>query len=451
MRKSAVQKSYEISDAKISFVSLVDKAANKKQFLITKAEDGKANFTTYGRILKVDADNHYVTGIVYEPMVEDSHGNFMTEEEIQKSAYWFAKNGDKVDIQHSFEELAEAAVVENWVTKSETTIEGETITKGTWLMTVEITNSDVWDQIQKGELTGFSMGGVGKYSTEDVDLENIEKGDKPMSGDGKEKLTLVQKIAKAMGFEVVAKGEFLDSYNSKKKSSLFWNAWYTLEELLCRWDWYDDKYKFESDEEKIREALSEFTTIVTDILTLESVTKSLALDKNSDVIKKAEPVIKAGKKMSAKNKETLDSIVDAISKFKAEFETNNEEEEESEVKKEDFDQIEKMVTDVVTKALGKEAPAPAPAASPVVKAEEKSVEITADAIQKMVEAAVAKALGEEPEQKEVEKSDALTADAVQEMITKALAPVLKARGLSSNLNDEDVITKSEEHYLHGIL
>ena len=51
MRKG-LKKAYEITDAKISFVSLVDKAANKRQFLLKKADDGKASFTTYGRIIK---------------------------------------------------------------------------------------------------------------------------------------------------------------------------------------------------------------------------------------------------------------------------------------------------------------------------------------------------------------------------------------------------------------
>ena len=42
-----IAKAYAITDAKISFVSLVDKAANKKQFLITTSEDGAANFATF--------------------------------------------------------------------------------------------------------------------------------------------------------------------------------------------------------------------------------------------------------------------------------------------------------------------------------------------------------------------------------------------------------------------
>ena len=132
---ASVEKATEIKNARIQFVSLVDKAANKRQFLLKKANDGKASFTTYGRIVKTDTENHYVTGIVYEPMEEDSHGDYMTEDEITKAAYYFAKNGDKVDLQHSFEPLDGATVVENWITKADFKIDNEEIRKGTWLMT----------------------------------------------------------------------------------------------------------------------------------------------------------------------------------------------------------------------------------------------------------------------------------------------------------------------------
>ena len=126
----SLKKAYEITDAKIQFVSLVDKAANKRKFLIKKEAGGRATFTTYGRIVKADAENHYVTGIVYEPMTEDSHGNFMTEAEITKAAYYFAKNGSKVDLQHSFEPMDGAAVVESWIAKADFDFGGETIKKG---------------------------------------------------------------------------------------------------------------------------------------------------------------------------------------------------------------------------------------------------------------------------------------------------------------------------------
>ena len=137
-----ITKAIEITDAKITFVSLVDKAANQRQFLITKANDGNASFSTLGKILKVDDTTHYVTGIVYEPLVEDADGNYMTEDEIRKAAHWFAKHGDKVDIQHSFVAADGLTVVENYIAPCDMTIGDNAIVKGTWIMTVEVENTE---------------------------------------------------------------------------------------------------------------------------------------------------------------------------------------------------------------------------------------------------------------------------------------------------------------------
>ncbi|MGN1086494.1 MAG: XkdF-like putative serine protease domain-containing protein, partial [Porcipelethomonas sp.] len=110
-----------ISNAKINFISLVDKAANKKSFLIAKAENGKAAFATFGKIVKTDSENHFVTGIVYEPMSVDTQGDYMTAEEIQKAAHWYAKNGTGVDVQHDEKKLDGACVVESWIAKADFT------------------------------------------------------------------------------------------------------------------------------------------------------------------------------------------------------------------------------------------------------------------------------------------------------------------------------------------
>lgn len=411
-----IKKAKEIYDAKISFVSLVDKAANKRQFLIAKEKGGAATFQTFGKILKTDDTNHYVTGVVYEPMTEDSHENYMTEEEIQKAAYWFAKNGDKVDIQHSFEEMDGATVVETFVAKSDMKIAGEEIKKGTWIMTVEVSDSDIWEKIEKKDITGFSMGGVGKYAAQDIDLKNVQKG----NTDENEKTGLLKKLAKAMGLEVVQKGTMKEQYNEKQKSTSFWNAMNTMQDLLCKghWDYFSDRYiyDFEQDDSKIKEVLSEFTEITTEILSSGNIVKALlmgAADK---------PVEKAGKKMSGKNKEKLDSLCAAFDDFKREF-NEDEEEEEEEVKKEE---IEKIVTDSVTKALGE-----------ITGNIQKDVtetatedQITAADVGNIVEDAVAKALSP---------------------INEALAPILKSRGLPANLNNQQAVEKQEDqHYMKGM-
>ena len=275
-----VEKAIEISDAKIQFVSLVDKAANKRQFLITKADDGQAQFSTLGKILKVDAETHYVTGIVYEPLIEDAHGNFMTESEIRKAAFWFAKNGDKVDLQHSFEQVEGVTVVETYVAPSDMEVEGQPVIKGTWLMTVEVENADVWNKVQKGEVTGFSMGGIGKYSETETDLTATV-----------EKRGLFKKLAELFGFDVVEKGEVKERYEKSAKYNNFWNAFYSLQDTLLKYNWENDRGEFETDEAVIREALTEFSDIIMAVLAAPNV--MMALAENA-------PVEKAGKKSAVK-------------------------------------------------------------------------------------------------------------------------------------------------------
>lgn len=455
--KKSLNKAYEITDAKIQFVSLVDKAANKRQFLLKKADDGQATFTTYGRIVKADADNHYVTGIVYEPMAEDSHGNFMTEEEITKAAYWFAKNGDKVDLQHSFDPLEGAAVVENWIAKADFDIDGEAIQKGTWLMTVEVTDESVWEGIEKGDITGFSMGGLGNYSEEDVELDNVSKQQETSERKG-----LLKQLAKALGLNVVEKGAMAELYEERSKGTLFWNAFNSLEEVLYKYDNITGRWQYETNEDKVRECLEDFNQIISDILTgKESITKAIQTDR---------PVEKAGKKMSGKNRETLQGIYDNLGTFLAEFDEKTDDpekiepedddnakskKEEKEVTKQEIEEIvAKSVAVAVAKASGNDDEEKDDKTTPGAKDKEdeekevkKSEEITSEKIDAMVQAAVEKAF--KPQQETV------TAEQVQEMIAKAVQqavePVLKSNGLPSNLNGNGTVEKAEEHYLHGIL
>lgn len=469
MRKG-LRKAYEITDAKIQFVSLVDKAANKRQFLLKKEAGGRATFTTYGRIVKADAENHYVTGIVYEPMAEDSHGNFMTEDEITKAAYYFAKNGNKVDLQHSFEPLDGAAVVESWISKADFEIDGEAIQKGTWLMTVEVADESVWDGIEKGEITGFSMGGLGNYSEEDVDLDSVSKQETS------EKKGVLKQLAKLLGMDLVEKGAMAELYEERSKGTLFWNAFNSLEEILYKYDPITGRWLYEADESRVRECLEEFGQIITSILVGgESITKAIQTDRPA-------AVEKAGKKMSGKNRETLAGIYESLGAFLKEFDDPEPEEDDPDEKdgekteepgsddgsetktekdKEDKEvtkqEVETIVQAAIEKAFGGSAqqatpPAAQSGAGAVEKAEGKEntapAELTQEAIEKMVGEAITKAMA--PQQ-----AEHITVEQVQEMITtaveKAVDPVLKSRGLPSNLGSSVEKATGEEHYLHGIL
>ena len=425
-----IAKAYEISNARINFVSLVNKAANKHQFLIVKADDGNATFQTFGRIVKADTESHYVTGIVYEPMVEDSQGNYMTEEEIAKAAHWFMKNEGSVDIQHCFKKADGCEVVEIYVAKSDMEIDGQPIKKGTWLMTMEISNADVWDSISKGDITGYSMGGVGAYSLEDVELP-VEKQEEPKG--------IFKKLAKAMGFEVVEKGAVKNQYNRRIKSDNFYTAWSALSNVLDGEKFNPEtgqyEYGYTDDEDVIRAALSDFNDIVTNLLTGNvSIVKSL-----EKAAKEAPaPIIKAGKSLSSKNLSALKGIHESLGSFLSDF----EEEPENNINKEDdtmtHEEVQNIVGEEVKKAMepiAKQLEAITKSAEPTTPetAAPEMGDVSADSIAKMVGEEVQKAM---------------------EPVTKMLEPLMKSRSLPGNLNDApgSAVTKSEAepHYMTGM-
>lgn len=459
-----VKKAKEITDARISFVSLVDKAANKRQFLIVKDEEGKAAFTTYGKIIKTDSESHFVTGVVYEPMVEDAHGNYMTADEIAKAAYWFAKNGNRVDLQHNFVSADGTAVVESWIAKSDSNIGGADIKEGTWLMTVEITDDDLWQSIEKGEITGLSMGGLGVFSKEDTELSEAS-------------------VKKSKGR--VTKGAVADSYKQVNISSSFWNAFDALRNGLYSYNGYTGVYTYQTDESKIKEALEDFNGIITELLTdaSQSLTKSLFDCKPTP---EAGRIEKSGRTLSAKNRAALQNLYDDLGTFLADAdaekdkpggETGTEEDKqhdgEEKGKKPGDDnsaettkktkttkegktmtksEAEKLVQDAIAKALGQQTEQTHAA---VTKAEDE--EITPDFVQKAVDAAIKKALGQQEQEQKQEQEQQLTkADLegfIEAIVKKSVAEVRGSRANPTNLNDASgIVQKSaDQHYLHGIL
>ena len=410
---SKVQKAIAIYDAKIQFVSLVDKAANLKQFLVTKQADGEAQFSTYSKILKIDQAAHYITGIVYEPMAEDAHGNYMTEDEIRKAAYWFAKNGDKVDLQHSFESADGLVVVENYVAPCDMTIGDTPVVKGTWVLTVECSNEAVWQAVKKGKLTGFSMGGFGKYSEEDVALEDVTKA----GGDNAaEKTSLFKRLGKFLGLDLVEKGEVMDT---------------------------------EPDSADVKAV-------------------SLPVSKTGRKMSGAN---------KAKLDEIFQAFSAFKSAFDESEDGEDAGEGEEVTKKEEHDmnraETEALVNEAITKALTeagirKAAPAaseqpPAPQAPPEANVQ-KQGEVPAGVpappapdmeamISKAAENAVKKVLLEAGIIEEVPDPDApVTKAEIEQIVSDALAPMMKAFSLPQNLNDARPVEKGGDvHYLHGLL
>ncbi|NCT26525.1 phage portal protein [Bacillus subtilis subsp. subtilis] len=157
----------ELVNAKITHVSYVDKAANQKQFFFMKSEK-QPDFQKEIKVLAKEADEQkLVYGIVYEPDTVDAHGDFMTAAEIEKAAHGFLKDAREIDKQHDFHGGV-GEVVESYVAPADFEMNGETIKKGSWVLVTKA-SEEVWEQIKKGEITGYSMAGT---------AETIEKQEK---------------------------------------------------------------------------------------------------------------------------------------------------------------------------------------------------------------------------------------------------------------------------------
>lgn len=302
----------ELINAKITHVSYVDKAANQKQFFFVKSEKQNDFQKEIKVIAKADDAQRLVYGIVYEPNVADAHGDYMTPEEIEKAAHGFLKDAREIDKQHDFQGGV-GEVVESYIAPSDFEMGDEVIRKGSWVLVTKASD-EIWEQIQKGEITGYSMAG-----TADIGKQEDHK---PAS-DEKGLFSLLKYF--------FSKGEVKNRYDKGRMRREFWAAQDALNSVLYKWDSYDDE-DLETDPDKVRSALQDFVEITQEIL----LTDDLAGIQTDP----PEEVAKAGRKFSATNLTELKNARAAIDNLLSQA----EEKEEEDVNKED---LQKMLDDTI--------------------------------------------------------------------------------------------------------
>lgn len=157
--------SRKLSNVTVTHISFVDKAANKRKFFLMKGIEDSNFDTEVKTIVKSGDPEKLVYGVVYEPDVRDAHDDFMSVEDIEKAAHTFMENYQHIDKQHDFETHA-GKVVESYIAPVDMTIENEVITKGTWILVTKATD-DIWEAIQKGEFTGYSLAGTAEVTEQE--------------------------------------------------------------------------------------------------------------------------------------------------------------------------------------------------------------------------------------------------------------------------------------------
>lgn len=275
----------EITNLIPSHVSIVDKAANKRSFLLTKSEKAPNVTTQVEYIVKEDESQQIVYGIVYEPDVEDAHGDFMTAAEIEKAAHIFMKEYQNIDKQHDFESEV-GKVIESYIAPADFEIGGQQVTKGSWVMAVKV-EDEMWELIQKGEFTGFSLAGM---------AELIERSaPAPIEDEEKGLLHLMKSLIRR-----VSKGEIKDDIeNARPLNDVNTAAWRFSDVVDSeRWSWKPDVSRIKAAYDDLGEyvnALGEGVTKsqgeeVTD-MTQEQIEKLLA-ENNANLLKSMQDLLK---------------------------------------------------------------------------------------------------------------------------------------------------------------
>jgi methyl-accepting chemotaxis protein len=368
----------ELRDVEVEFVSYVDSAANKRTFLLTKSENSNPTWNKEVKLLTKaeDGEKMLVYGVVYEPSTDeelrlDSHNDYMTAEEIERAAHRFMLKAQKIDTQHDFEAGA-GKVVESYIAPTDFEIGGQQVVKGSWILVTKAT-PEIWESIKKGEYTGYSLAGTataiekGGEKVEKEQLQNEEE--QPLAKSDDEVRGFFHAIKQYFtGKEPVQKGEVADKFNAYTKDNSLWVAWDAFTSTVRTYDWMNDRYMYETDQQKITEALTDLVTIMQGILASDNIMKSIG--------QPPEEVQKAGKSISAANMKNIQSAYDALGAL---IEANTKEEEE--VTKEQADQITKSIADLtdLVKAQGEKLAelekGTEQAAEGVEKAEEKATEV----------------------------------------------------------------------------
>ena len=127
-----------------------------------KVDAKKFAKTFYVDFAKVDDEKRVVIGPVLVPDVEDSQGDTVSKEDIEEAAHNFMIMSQEIQRQHNDEDTG-VQVVESYIAPQDLELNGDVITKGTWMMGVHIPESrdDIWKAVKSGDLTGFSIRGTG--------------------------------------------------------------------------------------------------------------------------------------------------------------------------------------------------------------------------------------------------------------------------------------------------
>lgn len=110
------------------------------------------------KFVQKNEEQQIVTAPVLIPDKEDRHGDVISEENIEQVAFKFLSDYQNIDLMHTFENIG--VPVESYIAPTDLEFAGKSVPKGSWMLSVQVTDQDIWQEVKKGALTGFSIYGA---------------------------------------------------------------------------------------------------------------------------------------------------------------------------------------------------------------------------------------------------------------------------------------------------
>ena len=114
-------------------------------------------------INKADAlERGLIYGLVYEPLVKDTHDDFATAEDIEEAAHKYLPQA-MLNIQHDKKKnlnKVDSVVVESYIAPCDFKLGSSNVQKGSWILVTKVYNKDLLQSIREGDITGYSLEGT---------------------------------------------------------------------------------------------------------------------------------------------------------------------------------------------------------------------------------------------------------------------------------------------------
>ena len=109
-------------------------------------------------------EQRFVLGIVLEPTLEmgqpDTQNDVYSAAEIEKAAHAWMERYQQIGVQHKEKADERIKVLESFIQRGDTEINGQTVKSGSWCLGVHVIDDQLWADVKSGNFTGFSIGGV---------------------------------------------------------------------------------------------------------------------------------------------------------------------------------------------------------------------------------------------------------------------------------------------------